>query len=69
MYLYVNMNLYIYIYIYIYIYNGSSGLPIGIGSPSQGSDHARGQVGPVGCERPRDCGTRLCMCKHVLCFA
>jgi hypothetical protein len=26
----------------------SSGLPIGMGSPSQGSGHACGQVGPVG---------------------
>jgi hypothetical protein len=40
-----------------------------MGSPSQGSGHARGQIGPVGRVRPRDGGARLFMCKHVLCFA
>jgi hypothetical protein len=49
--------------------NGSPWLPIGMGSPSQGSAHARGHVGPVGRVRPCDCGARLCMCKDVLCFA
>jgi hypothetical protein len=49
--------------------NGSSGLPIDMESPNQGSGHARGQGGPVGRVRPRDCGARLCMRKHVLYFA
>jgi hypothetical protein len=60
------------IYIYIYIYavgNRSHGLPIDMGSPSQGSGHACGQIGPVGRVRPRDCVARLCMRKHVLYFA
>jgi hypothetical protein len=61
------LDIYTYIYIYI-VLNVSSGLPIGMGSPSQGSGHARGQVGSVGRVRPCDCVTRLCMCKHVLCF-
>jgi hypothetical protein len=49
--------------------NRSPGLPIDMGSPSQGSGHARGQVRPVGRVRPRDCGAHLCMRKHVLYFA
>jgi hypothetical protein len=49
--------------------NRSLGLPIDMGSPSQDSGHARGQIGPVGCVCPRDCETRLCMRKHVLYFA
>jgi hypothetical protein len=51
------------------ISNRIHGLPIDMGSPSQGSGHARGQVEPVGRVRPRDCGARLCMRKHVLYFA
>jgi hypothetical protein len=56
----------------IYIYavgNGSPGLPIDMGSPNQGSGHARGQVEPMGRVRPHDCGACLCMHKHVLYFA
>jgi hypothetical protein len=56
--------------IYIYIVgNKSPGLPIDMGSPSHYHGHARGQVGSMGRVRPRDCGARLCMRKHVLYFA
>jgi hypothetical protein len=51
--------------VYIYIYIGC----IDMESSSQGSGHVHGQVEPVGRVRPRDCGARLCMRKHVLYFA